>query len=119
MERITPWSWGMGWYNLTEAEIEKRVKPRAKGVYLLTRGPIVTKVYAGRSSDLRRRLNEHRRTGKYDLFRFSYITTEKDRYMEECKRFHAIPRAIGVEGGGKIHPAVPRGKNWSCPQCGS
>lgn len=108
-----------GSYDLTEKQIEEKVKENKIGNYAL--GKVKKKnekltfivKYVGRSDDcLRGRLKDH--IGEYDKFKFSCATTIKEAFEKECNNYHDFGEN---ELGNDIHPRRPEGEDWKCPRC--
>jgi hypothetical protein len=80
------------------------------GVYLLKRNG--RKVYVGRSdTNVVRRMLSSAKAARYDLTVTVYETTSaRQAYLLECRLFHKHNPCDNL-----IHPAVPRGMNWRCP----
>jgi hypothetical protein len=68
----------------------------------------------GRSdADLGQRLVSSASQGDYSYFWFDYATSERDCYLKECKLYHRYNPPDNT-----VHPAVPPGTSWRCPENG-
>lgn len=116
MEELIPLLWGMGWYKLTKEEIDKRVRPGSKGVYILGKGSVIYRTRSGRSlTNLNERLHAHRTEGKYDYFRFEYVASAKEAHEEECRRYHALGTVLGLSKGEKGIPNAHLARTGGVP----
>jgi len=71
--------------------------------------------YVGRSDDdLNCRLKKQfERYGvKYKNFKYSYATSPKSSFDNECKHYHAFKPS-----GNILHPDRPTNSKWRCPVC--
>lgn len=67
--------------------------------------------YVGRSDgDVAGRLKDW--IGEYDKFKYSYASSVKGAFEEECRNYHDFNPP-----GNSVHPACPAGKDWTCPHC--
>ena len=107
-----------GSYDLTNDSIDKVITKTSAGNYALGRIDKADKKfivsYVGRSdSDLNTRLKQH--VGKYPLFKYSYASSPKAAFENECKNFHDFGGTNKL--GNDIHPDRPANTNWECPYC--
>jgi hypothetical protein len=105
-----------GPYKLTASEIDKNVNRTSPGNYALGRkddGGTFRVGYVGRSdSDVAGRLKSWIKETERPLFKFSYATSPKAAFEEECRNYHDYnPPDNGC------HPDRPNGSNWKCPYC--
>lgn len=69
--------------------------------------------YVGRSDcDLRRRLRQHTKIGRYTHFVYIRTKTIKEAYYLECREWHRLHNLDN-----DIHPDEPNYLNYSCPYC--
>lgn len=104
-----------GPHALNNPEVDRQVTKKSPGNYALAwkteDGRFVPK-YVGRSdTDLNGRLKRH--VGEYDLFKFSYASSPKAAFQEECRNYHDFQDQLDNEN----HPDRPDGSNWECPIC--
>lgn len=68
--------------------------------------------YVGRSAaDLGREIvNSANRFDGISHFWYEYCSSEMAAYKRECELYHEYAPALNA-----IHPAVPEGTNWRCP----
>lgn len=101
-----------GPYALTDATIDKMITKTSPGAYALGRTNdkgVFLISYVGRSDDdVNDRLHDH--AGKYSKFKFGYFGSPKAAFEKECRLYHDFNPPDN-----KIHPACPKGANWSCP----
>lgn len=71
--------------------------------------------YVGRAdSDLNGRLKQH--VGeKYKKFKYSYATSPKAAFQEECRDYHEFGENQKLDN--KIHPDKSEDTFWKCPYC--
>lgn len=70
--------------------------------------------YVGRAdSNLNQRLKNWE--GKYDEFKFSYATSPKTAFDEECRNYHDFGGKDELDND--IHPDRPNNSSWKCPKC--
>lgn len=106
-----------GPFDLTNEEIDKRVKKGSIGNYAYGQvdGNTFYVQYVGRSDDdLNARIKHG--VGTYEKFMFSYAYTKKAAFEKECKNWHDFG---GLNGDldNKIHPDKPDGTDYECPYC--
>ena len=111
-----------GAYDLTYSDISKYVTKTSAGNYALGNMKI-DKVgrkifdvkYVGRSdTDVAGRLKQH--VGeKYKNFKYSYATSPKAAFEEECRNYHDFGETDSLDNN--IHPRRPDGCGWKCPYC--
>jgi hypothetical protein len=102
-----------GPHPLTGAGVSNNVKGIGAGAYILgysdKEGFHVQ--YAGRSDDdLAGRLQQHT-PEYYKEFKYGFLSSAKAAFEKECQLFHDFSPQEN-----KIHPARPRGSNWTCPR---
>lgn len=106
---------GSSWYGYNTEEINSNVSPNKIGNYALgyekEKGFIPK--YVGRSdSDVQDELLNHLDDKKHHKkFMFSYASTKKEVYEQECKNFHDFEKQLENEN----HPDSPNGMNLKCP----
>jgi len=105
----------VGPYRICFDDINDHVRPDVPGVFALGYGGARDTFfvnYIGRSdSDLRARLMDC--IGSDALFKFEVSISSRAAFLRECELFHTFrPR------GNRLHPARPRGADWTCPRCG-
>ena len=92
------------------SKVRDYVDPDYMGVYVLSRDG-KERTYVGRSdSDLSRRLVQSADAGDYSYFWFDYASSERNCYLKECELYHKYDPPDNT-----VHPAVPYGANWRCP----
>jgi hypothetical protein len=92
------------------------VSLKSPGVYVLDRTTSggFTVNYVGRADDdVARRLKEHVAEGVYLYFKFDYTNSAWAAFDMECKLYHSYRNLDN-----QIHPARPKGTNYSCPVAG-
>jgi hypothetical protein len=104
-----------GPYDLTQSGVLNNVKGVGPGAYALGRvgqdGTFYID-YVGRSDDdLAARLQQHT-PERYPKFKHGFLSSAKAAFDKECALFHDFSPPDN-----KVHPARPRGANWSCPRC--
>ncbi|MEI6746346.1 MAG: hypothetical protein WCL34_10315 [Methylococcaceae bacterium] len=105
-----------GSFVLSNTEIDNQVTKISAGNYALgkTENGIFNVRYVGRSdSDLNARLKQH--VGKHPKFKYSYASSPKAAFEQECRNFHDFGGVEKLEN--KIHPDRPEGCAWECPVC--
>jgi len=92
------------------SRVHDYVDPGYMGVYVLSRDG-KDHTYVGRSdADLSQRLVQSAAAGEYSHFWFDYASSERDCYSKECTLYHRYNLPDNT-----VHPAVPPGANWRCP----
>lgn len=104
-----------GPHDLTSSGIENNVKGTGAGAYALGRvgndGTFYID-YVGRSDDdLAARLQQHV-PEPYPKFKYGFLSSAKAAFDKECNLYHDFNPP-----NNKIHPARPRGSNWTCSRC--
>ncbi|MCS4542345.1 MAG: hypothetical protein HY929_08565 [Euryarchaeota archaeon] len=103
----------IGPISFTDADIDKSVKDKDIGAYILSKGNNVAN-YVGRSdSSLKQRLKQHLQNGIYTQFWFETVTSALDAYYLECQWYHKYSPKDNEN-----HPAIPPGSAWKCPVAG-
>jgi len=105
----------MKWNKLDKEVVLRLVSEKEIGAYCL--GTFITGShevkYVGRSdNNLRNRLLNHAREGKYVYFAFWTTKTIIEAYYKECELFHNHNSAVN-----KMHPDAPRNLPYFCPFC--
>jgi hypothetical protein len=104
-----------GPHDLTPIGVSNNVKGIGPGAYALgkvgTDGTFYID-YVGRSDDdLAARLQQHT-PERYPKFKYGFLSTAKAAFEKECNLYHDFNPPDN-----KVHPARPKGTNWSCPRC--
>ena len=107
-----------GPYDLTNEEIDKRIKKDTVGNYAygyVENGDFYVE-YVGRSDDDLNSRAKHG-VGQYKKFMFGYALSKKAAYEKECRNWHDFG---GSEGDldNKYHPDKPDFTDYKCPVCG-
>ncbi len=109
-----------GPYPLTANAIDPDVTRMSPGNYALgyLRDDTFIVCYVGRSdSDVNDRLHDWVGFSKnYSQFKFSYASSVKEAFEEECRNYHGFGESEKLDND--RHPAAPDGTSWSCPVCG-
>ncbi len=103
-----------GPHPLTLAGVSANVKGVGPGAYALGKtdanGTFYVD-YVGRSDDdLAARLQRHT-PEKYPQFKHAFYPSAKAAFEKECNLYHDFNPPDN-----KVHPARPRGTNWTCPR---
>lgn len=107
-----------GPFVLTEAMVDAQAAQQAAGAYAVgtadaSNTSVLHVEYVGRSDDdLNGRLKDH--VGTYRAFLYGYFPNARDAFRKECMLYHDFNPRDNV-----IHPARPKGANYTCPVCGS
>ena len=100
-----------GRFPLNSTEIDRRVRARIPGVYVLSRGGTRAD-YVGRSdTDLRSRLKDYL-DSTYAYFWYAEATSARDSFEKECNLFHDLKPTDNA-----VHPRRPANCGWRCPRC--
>ena len=92
------------------SKVHDYVDPGYMGIYVLSRDG-KEHTYVGRSdAGLSQRLVQSAAAGDYSYFWFDYASSERDCYLKECALYHRYNPPDNT-----VHPAVPSGANWRCP----
>jgi len=106
---------GSSWYGYNSDEIKSNVSSNKIGNFALgfEKGKGFVPKYVGRSdSDVRGELlNYLDDKSHHEEFMFSYVSTIKEAYEQECKNFHDFKKQLENEN----HPDSPDGTNLKCP----
>jgi len=107
-----------GPYELTTAGIDRNVRRRSAGAYLLYMSRHDRAVYVGRSdSDLNQRLKDHvYENAGFAYFRFAYCCSPEDAFEKECELYHYFEERGQIRNS--YHPAKPWYSDCNCPVCG-
>lgn len=104
-----------GPHSLTKSGVEDNVTGVGPGAYALGNTKDDGKFYleyVGRSDDdLAARLQQHV-PERYLQFKHAFYESAKAAFEKECHLYHDFSPPDN-----KVHPARPRGKDWSCPVC--
>lgn len=105
-----------GSYELTNEEIDKRIKPKSIGNYALGyfKEDVFYVKYVGRSDE---NLNKRLKTWveSYKYFKYSYASSAKAAFVKECQNYHDFGEKETLDN--IIHPDRPDGSDWKCPVC--
>ena len=103
-----------GPYKMETKTIATFVMKTSAGNYCLTHSRNTSKIaYTGRSdSDLKNRLLTWAEKGKYSQFFFSYASSAKEAFLNECRLYHRFNPADNDR-----HPDRPEGTNLRRPHC--
>jgi hypothetical protein len=106
-----------GPFDLTSVTIDSKVAKTQAGNYALGKMGSGDKAstfivgYIGRSDDdVAGRLNDH--IGEYWKFKYSYASSMKAAFEEECRNYHDFKPP-----GNTSHPGCPVGSGLKCPHC--
>jgi hypothetical protein len=103
-----------GPFVLTSKKIDKEITKTSPGAYQLS-NLIDSVKYVGRAdNDIYVRLKQW--LGKYKYFWYSYATSPKDAFEQECNSYHYYGGTQGHLENDK-HPQCPEGTTWRCPKC--
>ena len=105
-----------GPYKLDNETIDKEVTKISPGNYALGKenkeGGLIIK-YVGRADkDLNGRLKSWVDERSYTHFKYSYASSIKNAFEEECRNYHDWKNLDN-----DIHPDRPDGKDYKCPYC--
>lgn len=108
-----------GPYPLNREAIDSNVIKTSAGNYALghlNSDKVFIVKYVGRAdTDVAERLKQH--VGeKYEKFKYSYATSPKAAFLEECRNYHDFGESRLLDN--EIHPRRPDGTGWKCPYCG-
>lgn len=118
METLTMTTLGMlGPTQLTSNNIDKLIQARSPGNFALghIEGKAFIVQYIGRSDE---NLNEKLKSciGKYQLFKWSYASSEIAAFDKECQNYHDFGGNIDLDNDN--HPEKPDGEFVVCKICG-
>lgn len=105
-----------GPYYLISEEIDKHITKKSIGNYALgcIKDSRFIVRYIGRSdTDLNERLKFW--IGNYEQFKFSYTSSPKQAFEEECLLYHDFGASNELDN--TYHPQRPENRNWECPCC--
>jgi len=110
-----------GLYDLTTKQIDEVVTIKSASNYALlnVRNNEFCDCYVGRSdNDINGRLKQwaDEKPKRYTHFIFSYATSPKAAFEEECRNYHDFVESNKLDN--ENHPDRPDGTNWKCPKCG-
>ena len=103
-----------GPFSLTSNGVEENVTGIGPGAYALgnTQTDGFHIQYVGRSDeDLAARLQQHV-PERYPQFKHAFYKSAKAAFEKECHLYNDFSPPDN-----KVHPARPRGEDWSCPVC--
>jgi len=104
-----------GPFTLTNEEVDNQITRTCCGNYALgsVKDGTFYVNYVGRADEnLNQRVKQHCKES-YKYFKFSYATSPKDAYLEECRNYHDFGESVKLDN--KIHPDQPKNCNWKCP----
>lgn len=104
-----------GPHPLSNAGIDSAVRGVGPGAYALgeiaSNGNFVVN-YVGRSDEnLNDRLKDH--VGNYQTFKYGFFQNAEGAYRKECAMYHDFSPS-----GNSVHPARPKGSQFTCSVCG-
>lgn len=105
---------GDGPYHLSPRSLDNIVTRNGPGTFVLgksTEDGFQVDFVGSSDTDVNARLQTH--VGKYRHFRFDYLPSGQEAFLEECKLYHDHSPQDN-----KAHPTAPAGQDWVCPLCG-
>ena len=110
-----------GPYEFTKEMVDRKITKKSAGNYALgyLRNDVFVVRYVGRSdSDVNGRIKDHiGECDEYQMFKFSYATSPRAAFLEECRNWHDFQGPSGKLNN-EYHPDKPKGTHWVCPECG-